>query len=546
LRVAARHGSAYWTRWAAALAAMAAGGWIYLVTLRDAPKETGIILFVTLTILANLYALLAGLRATADSLSEEKREGTLGLLFLTDLKGYDIVLGKLAATSLGAFYGMLAMFPVMGMSLLLGGVSPGEFGRVILVSINNLLFSLAAGMFCSSISREDRKAMGATFLIVVLLAALPLLGMLASLSLNSRTLSPLFQIPSPGFTVFAAFDVNYRGTRYQDAYWLSLALVHGLAWLFLIAASLIVPRCWQDQASRAGLAGLGERLRQRRYGLASVRLDLRRRLLGVNPMLWLASRDRYKPAAVFVALAALGCGWLWIYLEAGRYFLVGGAIPTAMAAHSILKVWFANESCRRFSEDRRSGALELLLATPLSVREILRGQRLALWRQFAWPTVAVLAADALLLTASAARMNRLDSSFVQVWLAGMTVLVWDLHALSWVGPWMGLNSRSPNRAATAALARICLLPWMLFAGWIAALAVCETVLRIHLPGRFQEGVFIGVWFALCALTNIGFTAWAGSRLRTRFRETATQRFDAGRGAGGWGRTLGLWVGRKTG
>ena len=29
---------------------------------------------------------------TADALSSEKRNGTLGLLFLTDLKGYDIVL----------------------------------------------------------------------------------------------------------------------------------------------------------------------------------------------------------------------------------------------------------------------------------------------------------------------------------------------------------------------------------------------------------------------------------------------------------------------
>jgi ABC-type transport system involved in cytochrome c biogenesis permease component len=70
-----------------------------------------------------LYCLGHGRRSTADCLSEEKREGTLGLLFLTDLKGADIVLGKLAATSMRGFYGFLAVFPVLAIPLLLGGIT---------------------------------------------------------------------------------------------------------------------------------------------------------------------------------------------------------------------------------------------------------------------------------------------------------------------------------------------------------------------------------------------------------------------------------------
>ena len=76
--------------------------------------------------------LLAGIFTTADCLSEEKREGTLGLLFLTDLKGYDIVLGKIVAASVNWFFGLLALFPVLALSLLMGGVAPGEFWRKIL------------------------------------------------------------------------------------------------------------------------------------------------------------------------------------------------------------------------------------------------------------------------------------------------------------------------------------------------------------------------------------------------------------------------------
>src|SRR4051794_28693414 len=44
--------------------------------------------------LALMTCLFSG-NATADAISSEKRNGTLGLLFLTDLKGIDIIAGKL-------------------------------------------------------------------------------------------------------------------------------------------------------------------------------------------------------------------------------------------------------------------------------------------------------------------------------------------------------------------------------------------------------------------------------------------------------------------
>jgi len=65
-------------------------------------------LFWTLSGLAFACALLAGPVVIADCLCEEKREGTLGLLFLTNLKGHDVVLGKLFATSLPVFYSFVA------------------------------------------------------------------------------------------------------------------------------------------------------------------------------------------------------------------------------------------------------------------------------------------------------------------------------------------------------------------------------------------------------------------------------------------------------
>src|ERR1044071_7229131 len=53
--------------------------------------------------LAVFFIAAAGFGMTADSVSSEKRAGTLGLLFLTQLKGREVILGKLFANSLRFF-----------------------------------------------------------------------------------------------------------------------------------------------------------------------------------------------------------------------------------------------------------------------------------------------------------------------------------------------------------------------------------------------------------------------------------------------------------
>ena len=147
----------------AALIAIVLFTWMLFALSRDNVPSTahGRHLFRALFSLAFVSCLFIGARLTSDSLSEEKREGTLGLLFLTDLKGYDVVLGKLAAASLNAFYGLLAIIPVIALTTQLGGVTADELMRASLVLLNTLLLSLSSGMFVSTLSRNERKAMAA-------------------------------------------------------------------------------------------------------------------------------------------------------------------------------------------------------------------------------------------------------------------------------------------------------------------------------------------------------------------------------------------------
>ena len=79
-----------WTTVAAIV--VAAGFLLFAPALRGA--QIGKLLFQILTVYGFALGLFAGVFVTSDCLSEEKRQGTLGLLFLTDLNSRGVVLGK--------------------------------------------------------------------------------------------------------------------------------------------------------------------------------------------------------------------------------------------------------------------------------------------------------------------------------------------------------------------------------------------------------------------------------------------------------------------
>ena len=195
--MAARRAGTYWLRCFAAAAALALGCVAFQWSKYVSPAQMGLHILTALSILTFGFSLFAGVFMTADCLAEEKREGTLGLLFLTDLKAYDVVLGKLAATSLHAVFGLMAIVPVLGLPLLMGGVTGREFARLLLAFGSTLFFSLTLGMLISAHSRESRQAFTRGILWIAVFAGLfPLLEWLAIVWVRSLPHDFLFW-PSP-------------------------------------------------------------------------------------------------------------------------------------------------------------------------------------------------------------------------------------------------------------------------------------------------------------------------------------------------------------
>src|SRR6266404_6174022 len=157
LRAAARRKSTFRIRsWTAILAIIVSFFSLTFLWLARGRGSLGNPLFTYLTSYAFGLCLLAGVFLTADSLSEEKREGTLGLLFLTDLHGYDVVLGKFVAMLVNALYGLLALLPITAIPLLLGGVTGAEFWRTALALILALVAALPALAAFGSLARLAR------------------------------------------------------------------------------------------------------------------------------------------------------------------------------------------------------------------------------------------------------------------------------------------------------------------------------------------------------------------------------------------------------
>jgi ABC-type transport system involved in multi-copper enzyme maturation permease subunit len=529
LRVASRRRTTYWSRFLTVTITILIGMFVYVGSHEKSSPELALDLFGSISMVAFIYCLATGIRSTADCLSEEKRDGTLGLLFLTDLKGYDVVGGKLVATSLNAFYGLLAIFPVLAIPLLMGGITNGEFWRMALVLANTFLLSLAVGMFMSSICTSPRKAMAGTLVVMLCLTLGQLLcDNLVSFVYRSPHLKTVLEYMNPCTALTYVSDAQYKAFRTQ--FWWSNGVVFGMCWLLLGTASYIVPRSWQDNPPGANKQRWRERWHRWSYGDLGERSAFRRRLLNINAFYWLAGRARLKPMHVWIVFFLLGCLWMWGALEQGREWLNGAVyLFTAFVLNTTLKIWVASEAGRRLGEERKMGALELLLSTPLSVKEILRGQFLALQRQFLGPVVVALVIEVVFLVA-ALQENRGDpgdaSMIAAFGIIIMVLLVTDMLALASLAMWLSLTAKNPNRTTGMTVRRVLVLPWIIMMGLVLIGAAVASGSRSADPsGKF----FLGLYFTTGIVTDLvfGLTAW--QRLNSEFREVATQRFSLGPG-----------------
>jgi ABC-type transport system involved in multi-copper enzyme maturation permease subunit len=456
LRVSSRRKSTYYVRCLAAMLGLVMSFFFLLMfMLAGSSHNAGNFMFSFLSWYTLLTTLLAGIFLASDSLSEERREGTLGLLFLTDLKGYDIVLGKFMAISLNAFYGLLAVFPVLAVTFLTGGVTAAVFWRTCLALLNLLFFSVAAGMLISSFCSSSYRAITGTIALLVMWLAVTALAQFIGLYFVSCL--------SPFESFLAASEVNYFRLAHQ--FWISLVTSHLTGWFFLGGAA------WRLHSFADKVATTGHWQRVLTRNVLAGRNARRARLLEANPVLWLLDDSR-RLRWVAWALSLVGVAVVMVIRgirgPMGQLFLGYATWPI----YFLLKIFVAIQACRFFVEARRNGALELLCCTPLTMKAIVQGQWMLLRRVFLWPFVVLLSVQFAAVLDSPGNLSAIGPGVV---IPGPFAFYFfytqyrfilnnlaDFYAVGWFGMWLASSMRRPNMAAGLTILFVVILPTIAF------------------------------------------------------------------------------------
>ncbi|HAV63432.1 MAG TPA: hypothetical protein DCY13_13830 [Verrucomicrobiales bacterium] len=525
LKLAGRRPGTWWTR----VVLGAFGGLLVLAVAETSgsPTQIGRSQFIALSYVAFAAALFAGVRYTAHSLGEEIREGTLGLLFLTRLRAHDVVLGKLAATTLRAAYSLIAALPIIALPMLLGGVTFTAYGHVAAVLANTLFVSVAIGLAVSAFNRQPVRAVLGTLFLVMALAGIPFWIDAAIADYRDANFNPYASILSPGYALYLAAHTRGIGI------WECLAWQHALGWLLLGLATLGTRRMTEKVNEKSRLPFI-------RWLLGTGETSAGRRLRDRHPVQWLTQRRGRAPTVIAcLLLVTLGIWSAWytqrMNPDTWQMMMRSTLMLYIFPFYFILTIWIAAEAARRTGDARREGALELMLATPLQVPEIVRGFWRGIVRMFG-PAILIV----LLLRTAAAWIHLLwYHDYVMQQLAqnsmvtgidewaffhhqaaseffGLVTTVLVPMAVAWVGLWLGLSMERPAPAIAVTWVVVVVLP--VFIGLVVQIA--STAITFFSQGLSNMWMSVVMQGLISLVVYAAFILWARRCLLRHFRNAA--------------------------
>ncbi len=536
LRAAARRPVFYWTRGLLTVAACFRGYDMLQRALTSAspaaragavgmapPVLTGADVLHDLAWLVFFATLFLSL-LSADSISREKREGTLSFLTLSGLGPGQIVRSKLVSRGLTALIVLLGFLPALMFTLLAGGVSGAEAALTGLGLMNVLFVVLAAGLWMSALFYERRYAMLATLGLVGALAFGP--ELLLGSYLGAGVVPILRTCELAGWTSAA------RAAQLLDPQFLVwFGLAHGLGWLFLHLAGLTLAAHWQDRPQEHFRAPEPEEewpvLPASDTPVAAparVSWLTDPRPWDADPVRWRVERLGSPAALVWLAVCVnffaqfglVGMVFDERSAQAGTWGPVSFLGLVFMSVAGGLLAWAGG---RFFQHTRRQQDLELLLTTPEGSRRILGGQWHVLQRSLAWPLVVVLTLAlpaGIVLVYDALHGYREEGWFLAYPFLVAVNLAVESVALCWAGMRFGLHARTALVGVAWTVGVVQLAPLLLAAGlawswvWLTGISPAFAVQSGQMPVTIPVLTFFMV-------KNAALIVWARWSLRRELR-----------------------------
>ena len=425
--------------------------------------------------LIGIYLFLPAL--TAGLITQEKERDSLVLLFLTELKPWQILLQKYASGLVAIFSFLLIGMPLAAFCYAYGGISKETLFTGVHVLLLTCLQVGAFALMCSAISRTTVGAFIGTYLGQTgLFFGLRLIGELLKYGYGRQSELPKMILSAFPFSLLANLPLYWTANPgIADVLMNSLPAI-GTTILFLLIARFYLVR-------RAGAAGgnqllgffrwLDARMQRANHLVGNVTFHTRDRALPEDePVAWreLTRRGLGRPhylARVLIALEIPTVALCYEALVAGQN---AGAISTLAAVLGTLAVLILSiTAANAFVSERVNQTYEVLLTTPLTATEIVR-QKARMLSRFMWvlavPLMTVFVShwwlDWGLTEWNPSRASSREPTlylFCAALAAGVC-----LPLAKWLSLWIGLKIRTRFRAILTALGVIagwCALPLIL-------------------------------------------------------------------------------------
>jgi ABC-type transport system involved in multi-copper enzyme maturation permease subunit len=367
-------------------------GWERTATLGDTARF-GLLLFQLLTVVQLTLLLFFSALSAANTITLEKDRRTFILILLTDLRNYEIVLGKLLGSLLQIFLFLAATVPVLMLLLLLGGVSVGQVLQAVAVLAGTSVAAGSLGCLVALWREKTFQSLALTVLFLVLyiclirgLVVLPGLLSWASggeASLSEHTVQTWQQWLEPFLALQSVLEPpTAESVALPPAYGFALTMV-ALS-VLLNLWSILRLRVWNPsgepiiQRENVEEEPVTEEEKEKERARAHAAPG-RIRPVWPNPILWreIATRGYgRRPLLVkfaYLLVLALICFYALTPVVSGRapeWAAAWGLVPVCVL--SLLLV--AAQSVTAITSERDTGALDLLLVTDLTPREFIFGK----------------------------------------------------------------------------------------------------------------------------------------------------------------------------
>jgi hypothetical protein len=484
-------------------------------------SQTGRALFQILAMGNVLAWLLIAPALTATGLAKERERGLLESLWLSPFQVRSQIAGRMGAVLFFLLILQVAVLPVYGIALLLGGVSPQEIGMAGLIIALTAISGSALGMWCSARSYRSANALGSVFVIVAAWSFFIYncvrdltYGITPSGLSGNIGLALSFQHPVAQMTLLL-FPESFRRFGARLMFQPEIAFALGMCFQLLITAALLwgatrqAGKALPDMRWREGNkyikdwkvkleAAKKEREERRERQRASEKLagamlhelPVEKLVRFKDPILAREIRGRFRLRqsgllvnmgrwAVFLFLASF---WLYVFFLSFDFTsrtTTGGVLLNGLLGFGILAVGVMSSTS--LVREREGGTWEGLHLSLMQPLPMIRSKWLSPLITFAY-----WSAPLWILLPLCSRWNGKDGlDFLAMTIA--VVIIWA--ALGAVSAWgMWISGRAPHSAAATSWTLGTLLIFLFGLPWIDAIFNISNKLAFWMLGSQSRGL----------------------------------------------------------